>query len=400
MAADEEYGSRPWTAGLWQRTSGASLDEWRSSPNSLLQPHLKSLCSAIDAVASATDTPEAVAATLADVLDRCDDLEFRDPAEVIAYMILHLADRYGRVTQILEQLFTAGHLPIRRRRLSVLEVGAGPAPALYAVHDFYDDLTLWADTTQQKVEFAPATELRVLDRGQAWSRLLHQLSEEIGRLRQEVPTFSRAFPFGVTHPDFSGFSVIEEHVHALESKARLITEEFDRDDEPISPGYARMLAQEEGVRAPSAYDLVIMCNFLTTRDTIEAFRKEIRDLARSLTPGGLLVVLGSAKERYAPVWADLQQLVYGTTLRPLSMFKDPIAANSDPTRATLIRHQVRSSLSDLHYEGGSLPTKLGDPNKAYRRFPKFRAFVWKNQQPPRRGRRPRQLATEGSRYPK
>ncbi|MFJ5836618.1 hypothetical protein ACIQGO_07570 [Streptomyces shenzhenensis] len=387
MAGNEGTESRSWGAGLWQRTSIASLDEWRSSSRSLLQPHLKSLCAAIDTLASATDNPAAVAARMTQVLDRCDDLEFRDPAEVTAYMILHLADRYGRVTQILERLFSAGHLPIRRRQLSVLEIGAGPAPALYAVHDFYDDLALWAQATKQQVEFAPATAMRALDRGPAWSRLLHQLSEEIHQIRREIPTFSGTLPFGVTHPDFREFSVLREHVRELESKAQAIADDFDRDDEPVSPGYARMLAQEEGVRAPSAYDLVVMCNFITNQSDVEFFRKEIRDLSDGLTPGGLLIALGSAAKKYGPIWADLKQLLQNTGLTPLALFKEPITANSDPARAELIRHQVRSSLNAVHREGGSLPAKLGDPNKAYRKFPKFQALIWKNQNPPRRGRR-------------
>lgn len=388
MTVDEEAEPRPWNAGLWQRTSAASLDDWRSSSRSLLQPHLRSLCTAIYSVAS-EGAPEAVAGRLAHVLDRCDELEFRDPAEVTAYMILHLADRYGRVTQILERLFAAGHLPIRRRRLSVLEVGAGPAPALYAVHDFYDDLALWARTTEQQVELAPVTEMRALDRGPAWSRLLHQLSEEVHQIRRGVPTFSGALPFGVTHPDFIEFSILKEHVRALESKAQLIADEFDRGDEPISPGFARMLAQEEGARTPSAYDVVIMCNFLTNQSTVGLFRKEIRDLARGLTPGGLIIVLGSATMGYATIWTDLKKLLRNTGLTPLALFNEPIAANSDSTRATLIRNQVRSSLNAVHREGGSLPAKLGNPDKAYRKFPKFRALVWKNQNPPRRGRRSR-----------
>ncbi|MGW4881278.1 hypothetical protein ACWEPI_32525 [Streptomyces sp. NPDC004262] len=389
MTVDENTESRPWNAGLWQRTSAASLSEWRSSSRSLLQPHLESLCTVINTFTSAADTPEVVAAKLTHVLDCCDDLDFQDPAEVTAYMILHLADRYGRVTQILERLFAAGHLPIRRRRLSVLEIGAGPAPALYAVHDFYDDLKLWAHSTRQKVQFAPVTEMRALDRGSAWSRLLHHFSEGIYHVRREIPAFSGTLPFGVAHPDFTDFSVSREHVRELELKAQLITDEFDRSGEPISPRFARMLAQEEGVRAPSAYDLVMMCNFITNQGTVERFRKEIRDLTHSLTPGGLLVVLGGASKNYTPIWADLKKLLQNTSLQPLTLFEEPIVANSDPARAALIRQQVRSSLHVIQREGVTLPAKLGDPAKAYRKFPKFRALIWKNQNPPRRGRRSR-----------
>lgn len=85
---------------------------------------------------------------------RCDDLCFLDYDEAAAYMVQHLTDRYGRVTQVLERLFAAGHMPMRRRQMSVLEVGAGLAPGLYATRDFYADLALWAKATGQQIEFA------------------------------------------------------------------------------------------------------------------------------------------------------------------------------------------------------------------------------------------------------
>jgi hypothetical protein len=49
---------------------------------------------------------------------------------------------------------------------------------------------------------------------------------------------------------------------------------------------------EEGGYPPSAYDLIVMCNFLTNTSFTARFESEIAGLPRSLTPGGVLLVLG------------------------------------------------------------------------------------------------------------
>lgn len=74
---------------------------------------------------------DAVARRLPAVLSECDRLGFADASEAMAYLVLHLADRYGRATQALELLLAEGWLPIRRERKAVLDVGGGPAPGLY-----------------------------------------------------------------------------------------------------------------------------------------------------------------------------------------------------------------------------------------------------------------------------
>jgi ribosomal protein RSM22 (predicted rRNA methylase) len=69
-----------------------------------------------------------IAPRLPEVLQDCDRLTFDTDAEVRAYAALHLVDRYGRVLQVLEYLFTIGRLPLRHGGIAALEVGAGPAP--------------------------------------------------------------------------------------------------------------------------------------------------------------------------------------------------------------------------------------------------------------------------------
>jgi hypothetical protein len=55
--------------------------------------------------------------------------------------------------------------------------------------------------------------------------------------------------------------------------------------------YAQEFALQSEMYRPSAYDLIVICNFLTNTSFTTEFKAEIRELSRSLTPGGILLVL-------------------------------------------------------------------------------------------------------------
>ncbi len=133
-----------WRAGRWERANAAAILDWRKPSGSFSYWQLQTVCRAVDAVirgyVTDSTSANAVARALRPTRVACDALAFRTIDEALAYLVQHLADRYGRVTQVLERLLAVGHLPIRKTRLTVLDIGAGPAPALYAIHDFYDDL--------------------------------------------------------------------------------------------------------------------------------------------------------------------------------------------------------------------------------------------------------------------
>jgi SAM-dependent methyltransferase len=389
-----------WAAGRWQREHAQSLKEWRKSDASLAMPHLTTLCRAVnETTRELSGDLHALGAKLLPTRNCCDDLWFLDNDEAAAYTVQHLTDRYGRVTQVLERLFDAGHLPLRLRKLSVLEVGAGPAPGLYATRDFYADLAQWAEATGQQTEFLPVTHMHALDRGEAWGRLLHHLSERLISLRSEIPSSPGALPFRVEYDNLVGFSTICEHVRALDHMAAVISADFDRADESIAPSTARRFAEEDGVDRPSAYDLVLMCNFLTTKDSVKDFRADLRQLASSLTPGGVLIVIGAPpggeKSKYAQIWSDLRALVRDTGLTELRGFEKPIPANQKPEWATVIRQQQQQQILDELRGIDALPAEVASGH-APGRFTPFQALMWKNQRPPRRGPR-RHRANSASR---
>ncbi len=291
---------------------------------------------------------DAVARRLPAVLADCDRLPFADTSEAMAYLVLHLADRYGRATQALELLLAKGWLPLRRRRMAVLDVGGGPAPGLYAALDVYDDLATWAATTGQPASPVRVTHAHVLDRGPAWDQLLHFFSGSLLAVRRTPPgELPARLPFRRYHADLRGFSVLAAH-HA--ERARLqqaIAREYDLDDEPIGPGTAWRLAYQEPTDAPSAYDLIVMCNFLTNATMTEDLRAEFTGLARSLTSGGVLLVLGAAGGAYPSIYTGVNELATSAGLRPLPGATRQLEANPDPALRDLIATQVRTAVSEL-----------------------------------------------------
>src|SRR4051812_25751793 len=68
----------------------------------------------------------------------CDKLSiFEDPMVVCGYALNHFLDRYWRTLVTLHELVDKHLLPCGRHGVNVLDVGAGPAPASYAIQDFY-----------------------------------------------------------------------------------------------------------------------------------------------------------------------------------------------------------------------------------------------------------------------
>src|SRR6266508_5506892 len=124
-------------------------------------------------------------------------------------------------------------------------------------------------------------------------------------------------PFRRYHTELRGFSVLAAH-HAERARIQqAIAREYDLDDEPISSKTAWQLAYQERTDAPSAYDLIILHNFLTNATMTEDLRAELTGLARSLTSGGLLLVLGAPGGAYPAIYAAVNELATTAGLRPL-----------------------------------------------------------------------------------
>ena len=402
---------RPFRAGQWEHDKADAWMRWRASKESLSRPRLATLIAAISSVAREHLADQAMADAMVRhfpaVLRSCDSLDFDSAAQTVPYMIWHLADRYGRVTQVLDRVFALGHLPIKLQGATVLEVGAGPAPALYAVRDYYDDLRAWITSAELGVDAAPTTVLAAIDRGVAWSALLHQLSETLWSLYRPRP--ETPLPFEIGYDNLAGFSARDLHIGSIERSARAIEMEFERSGEDISRHTARQFALADGAYPPSAYDMIIMCNFLTNTQLTQRFETEIAELARSLTPGGLLLVLGGQGGEYPGIYERLHGIVAASRLRPLEGFDAPIQAQANDWERQLVSAQIRgdvafaSAMAQQTFTSvaAELPADIVNLDQIVT-FPRFRVHAWKNEwhrKPTRSGREdagPRPIRATGA----
>ena len=110
---------------------------------------------------SATEACTQFAKALPLALSKCDEPIYDAPFVAEAYAFLHLLERYRRFSQVLDVLLRAGVLPMRDSGIDILDVGAGPGPALFASDDFYDQLTEYAkkhsiskiNTQENKIQY-------------------------------------------------------------------------------------------------------------------------------------------------------------------------------------------------------------------------------------------------------
>jgi hypothetical protein len=370
----------PFRARPWMLNNSEDFLSWRKRSVPL---RMQVFADTVAAFVSLPPEPlgasaEDIVLCLPEVLRSCDSLGFRRNAEVLAYASLHLVDRYGRVTLGLEHLFQCGLLPIRRQAIRILEVGAGPAPALFATRDFYADLAGWP--SRGDVQIAPVTQAYSVERGTAWPSFLHNLSERLISHGGAKPG-EGALPFQVTFSQLSGLDLRQEHQHALAGRAYQIISEAEDVDEWISDGAASQLAHKEGVLVPSAYDLVFICNFLTQQSMTTEFERELRNLACALTPGGLLLVLGSVNKKYDPIFADTRRYAIEEGLTELdSRVFTPNEADMLPIVAGQIRASVAAFLGACSASArslilGQLPPELVYPDIDFR-LPNFQLLIF------------------------
>jgi hypothetical protein len=223
-----------------------------------------------------------------------------------------------------------------------------------------------------------------LDRGPAWAHLVHNLSEELILLGGT----RRVRPFDVTYGEFKSFSVRAEHLAGIERAARGLVHEAETWDEYLDLREARVEAVRGHSYPPGAVDLIILCNFLTHPRMTEAFAEEIALLGDSLTPGGVLVALGSADPTYDVVFDDLRRLVTRAgRASPISITNGPMRAHTDSRAHKVVEEQIIECLRHCEDSTPSvfaeirhrLHRQVRHPGSEHLTFPSFRVAVYKDE---------------------
>jgi hypothetical protein len=395
-------GSRPaTTAHQWQRTHGQTAIDWMRSSGAA-QRMLDDICIAVTATAGwmVGDDPEMARQVIEQypqVLSRCDDLHFHDEAQALAYLILHLPDRYTRMFQVLECLLLGGMLPVGKSdSFAVIDIGAGPGPCIFAIRNFYAALAHYARANDPDWTIATLGHAHVVERGNAMPWIMHNLAEALlpaERVRQGggeahpcAAELERSQPpFFAHYADFSDLDVRAAHQQA---RRRLAYQLTDDDWWGYSPDEVNQIAYHGPIYTPSSYALAVMMNFLTTIDAVPRFSDAIERLMRgSLVPGGTIIVLGAVGHDYPAIYAELDRRARAARLTVLDGFDEPLQAGHRSDELAAIRTLTRGLWNRLEGLAGDVDrTKealreleaadIFDESIAFR-LPRFRARAYR-----------------------
>jgi hypothetical protein len=240
------------------------------------------------------------------VLAACNDKRtYEAPLAAEAYSYLHLLERYRRTWDVLIHLVELGRLPLGAG-VAVLDVGTGPAPALYAISDFYMLLRQFGDEQSIPELSVQGTKLHAIEESPSWLRFVHHFSEHARR---------EEGPFGATFLDFKGLNLRETR-EALRQHL-LAEEEYDEREGTRVPFRPPAEANEEAM-AVHRYRLVVISNFLTLAAAVDTFRQELVNLFVDLNPGSLVVVMGGYRGEYQEIYRQLQALATSSGLDPVA----------------------------------------------------------------------------------
>lgn len=254
-----------------------------------------------------------------------------------AYAYVHLLHRYRRTWAVLNHLTADAVLPLGAQGVRALDIGTGPAPALYAIEDFYASLGKFANKLHIKELCIPPVTLNCIENSPSMARFIHHFSEYC----------QRRGPFGPTIADFSDLDFqAKREFHFRSYKYETY---WDPHTEEYEEWYDPHLASEESSRL-FRYRLIVFSNFLTLGDTVSGFEKELRALFNDLRAGSVVIVLGATGGAYQDVYAKLAQIANDARLTQDQWDTDQLGEMSDErfsTRIKAAQHRVYVHLAEL-----------------------------------------------------
>ena len=253
------------------------------------------------------EAAENVWAALPAVRVRCnEEATYQLPGAPWAYAWQHLLERYVKTWQALELLVENACLPMGKYGVRVLDVGTGPGPSAFAIHDFYDAMTEYADA-QRKPDWHQPPEIECVESDGATNSLRHRLAETVyemsARERNGVLALCNAFH------DFGKVSPVKERRAAYEG---LIEQEYEYYDETRDFDVsAQMYSSDEAnemAQSLRRYRLLTFSNFLTTSETIKRFRCNLKDIFLDSNPGSAFLTIGGAGGCYPSIYESVELL--------------------------------------------------------------------------------------------
>ena len=208
--------------------------------------------------------------------NKCDEIDYNDDEIAYAYSAVHFLDRYYRFTRTFLKLIDYKYLPISYREVTILDVGTGPGPALYAVSDVYTSLREFGKISGDSRLINLKFSTDYVERSPGFRNWLHHFTEFIN----------------VSAP--SGIQWVVPYHHGTYGDFQHI--EFN----------IRRTHWEGSSVEKKRFNMVLFSNFLTQHEQIDLWRDEIRNCFRFLrNKGKLLVVGGKGNNKYKLIYEKL-----------------------------------------------------------------------------------------------
>lgn len=230
-----------------------------------------------------------IASQLLNVLKHCDEITYEEQGTAEAYALLHFLDRYHRFQIIFDNLNSHHIMPIKSKRIDILDVGTGPGPSMYAISDFYTNLHK-VSAAQRLTDDSDKLSIDYVERSRRFRNWLHHFTEHVNYYCPSQKPWKVPFHHGTFH-DFEG----------LEFNQRITFNDQDDDGEFVTRSYIEK----------HRFDVIIFSNFLTTKEQVVNYSDELRNCVRFLRNNGILVIVGAKSQsaKYNAIYEEISQVI-------------------------------------------------------------------------------------------
>jgi hypothetical protein len=369
--------SNPLRTLTWRRllrTTANGFLEWVESTESRFQA-FDQLAAALETLLldhvltgnveiSATEACTQFAKALPLALSKCDEPIYDAPFVAEAYAFLHLLERYRRFSQVLDVLLRAGVLPMRDSGIDILDVGAGPGPALFASSDFYEQLAEYAKKHSIAGLATPQPKLHAAEASARMGHVMHWISELSNR---RGPHQRRLGSFHGT--DFDQLRIEERDATVLAL----------REDDPWIT-ISDLFAWQDEWR----FNFGIFSYFLTNERFVDETTRELQSLFASMRAGGVVVVLGAVAGRYRKVYKAVDKVAKREVMRRIEQRHSRIVCDHADRYLFRIKEvyskiweRLEAEATGLDALKRELPKDLWDPNVPIKRMREFGLRVFR-----------------------
>ena len=193
-----------------------------------------------------------------------------------------------------------------RYGVNALDVGTGPGPAAFAIHDFYSSMMEFSGAHGNPQWQQPAN-VTCVEFDQRTNHLRHLLAETVFEKGQRISEGVLALCFAL-----SDFGKLEPSRERKEYLRYLLNSEYTYFDEERNQweSYLEYLPDEANAMAGSLhrYRLITFSNFLTTVKAVKRFEPNLSDVLRDAQPGSVLLVMGGKKGPYPEIYRFVDEL--------------------------------------------------------------------------------------------